>query len=219
MPECVVTVVYEAFAVEDVLMTCPLATGVCTYTVAARPDTAVVVVVNAPVQAVVMVVNDTVAGAVWTGATVEDDEDEVVDATEEDEEVDATEEDDEDDDFVDDEAIEDEEDEETIEADDEMDELLEVTEEAEDDDEETELDDEDENTDLEEDATLDEEEGMTLAMLDKTDVGRTAILDDDDDEGAGQLIAFELMLSATLVRLKYASILRIFNTLSEVGGP
>lgn len=210
MPECVVTVVYEAFAVEDVLMTCPLAKGVCTYTVAARPDTAVVVVVKAPVQAVVMVVNDTVAGAVWTGATVEDDEDEVVDTTEEDEE---------DDDLVDDEAIEDEEDEDMIEADDEMDELLEMTEEAEDDDEETELDDEDEDTDLEEDTTLDEDEGMTLAMLDKTDVGRTAILDDDDDEGAGQLIAFELMLSATLVRLKYASILRIFNTLSEVGGP
>ena len=56
--------VYEAFAVEDVLMTCPFAKGVCTYTVAARPDTAVVVVVNVPVQAVVIVVNETVAGAV-----------------------------------------------------------------------------------------------------------------------------------------------------------
>lgn len=190
---------------------------------AASPDTAVVVVVKVPVQAVVMVVNDTVAGAVWTGATEEVDEDEVVDAIEEDEEVDATEEDAEeaDDDLTDDEAIEDEEDEETIEADEEADEVVETTEATEDDDEETELDDEDEETELEKGATLDEGKGMTLAILDKTDVGRGTILD-DDDEGrttAGQLIAFELMLSATLVRLKYASMLRIFNTLSEVGGP
>jgi hypothetical protein len=221
VPECVVTVVYEAFAVDDVLTTCPLAKGVCTYTVATRPETAVVVVVNAPVQAVVTVVNDTVAGAVWTGAPLEDDEDEVVDAIEED------------DDLLD-EATDDEVKDETIEADEEADE--------EDKSDEDELDarevfDEDDEAELEEEATLDEDEEATLAELDETDVGRRAILDDEgrrailddegriamlDDEGrttAGQLLGFDLMLSATLVRLKYASILRIFNTLSARGGP
>ena len=205
-------------------MTCPFFAGVCTYTVAARPDTAVVVVVNVPVQAVVIVVNETVAGAVWTGATEVVDEDEVVGATEEDEEEDATDEDE--DDLVDDEAIEDDEDEETTEADEEVEEVLEATEEAEEDDEETELDEEDEETELEEEATLeegatlDEEEGSRLARPDTIDVGRGAILNDDEGRTtAGQLMAFELMLSATLVRLKYASMLRIFNTLSAAGGP
>ena len=81
----------------------------------------------------------------------------------------------------------------------------------------------DEETELEEGATLDGdetelEEGATLDE-DETDVGSRAILDAEGRTTAGQLKGFELMLSATLVRLKYASILRIFNTLSFSGGP
>jgi hypothetical protein len=138
--------------------------------------------------------------------------------------VDATEEDD----FVDDGATEDEEDDEATRAD-EVDEVLEATDEEEDDEDENELDEADEETALEEGATieegatLDEDREITPARLETTDVGRTAIDDDDDDDEesttAGQLLGFELMVSATLVRLKYASILRIFNTLSAAGGP
>jgi hypothetical protein len=166
--------------VEDVLMTCPFFKGVCTYTVAARPETTVVVAVTAPVQAVVTVVNDTVAGADWTGTTMVDDKEDVDDEVEG---VDATEEDD----LVDkDEATEA----------DEVDEVLEATDEDED-----ELDDADEETALEEEATLDEDRGSTLATIDGRDVGRETTLD-DEAATAGQLLGFELMLSATLVRLK-----------------
>jgi hypothetical protein len=169
-------------------MTCPFFKGVCTYTVAARPETTVVVAVTAPVQAVVTVVNDTVAGADWTGTTMEDDKEDVVDEAEELEGVDATEEDD----LVDkDEATEA----------DEVDEVLEATEEEEDDEDEDELDDADEETALEEEATLDEDRGGTLATIDGRDVGRETTLD-DEAATAGQLLGFELMLSATLVRLK-----------------
>jgi hypothetical protein len=167
--------------VEDVLMTCPFFRGVCTYTVAARPETTVVVAVTAPVQAVVTVVNDTVAGADWTGTTMEDDKEDVVDEAEDDDLVDR-------------------EDDEAPEAD-EVDEVLEATDEEEDNKDEDELDDADEETALDEEATLDEDRGSTLATIDGRDVGRETTLD-DEAATAGQLLGFELMLSATLVRLK-----------------
>jgi hypothetical protein len=73
------------------------------------------VVVSVPVHAVVIVVNDTVAGAVCTGATVVDDEVEVVGRADDDKVVDAIEDEEvldtikEDDDLVDEGATEDEE--------------------------------------------------------------------------------------------------------------
>jgi hypothetical protein len=159
----------------------------------------------------------------------------VLDETEDDEVLDATEEDD---GLVDDGATEDEEDEEDDETTwvDETDEVVEATEEEEADEDEDELNEEDEDTALGEAETLDEEgateleEGAridgdketTLARVDERDVGSEMTLEDDDDDEAttaGQLLGLDLMLSATLVRLKYASILRIFNTLSAVGGP
>jgi hypothetical protein len=110
---------------------------------------------------------------------------------------------------------------------DEADDVLEATEE-----EATELDEADDETVLEEGATLDEEteveegatfdedEPTTLARPDGSIVGRDTILEAEEGNTiAGQLLGFLLMLSATLVRLKYASILRIFNTLSAAGGP
>lgn len=71
----------------------------------------------------------------------------------------------------------------------------------EDDDEVVDVADEEEDDDL-----VDDEEETTL---------------DDDDEAAtaGQLPGFELIVFATEVRLKYASMLRIFSTLSAKGGP
>jgi hypothetical protein len=122
---------------------------------------------------------------------------------------------------------------------DEADEVLGVTEEEDDAEVATELDEADDETALEEGATLDEEgatldeetevkEGATLdedneIMLARPDgrvVGRDTMLEAEEGKTtAGQLFGFALMLSATLVRLKYASILRIFNTLSARGGP
>jgi hypothetical protein len=121
----------------------------------------------------------------------------------------------------------------------EADEMLEATEERADAEVATALDEADNETVLEEGATLDEEgatldeeigaeEGVTLdedneIMLARPDgrvVGRDTILEAEEGKTtAGQLLGFALILSATLVRLKYASILRIFNTLSARGGP
>jgi hypothetical protein len=122
---------------------------------------------------------------------------------------------------------------------DEADEVLGVTEEGDDAEEATELDEADDATaldggasldeegatldediEVEEEATLDEDNEIMLARPDATDVGRDTTLEaEEGDTTAGQLLGFVLMLSATLVRLKYASILRIFNTLSARGGP
>lgn len=90
--------------------------------------------------------------------------------------------------------------------------------------EEATLDGEDERLDDEEDTAVDE--GATLDDEDErpdddeeTAVDEAATLEDEDETTAGQLMTLLEMSSAVEVRLKYASILRIFSTLSAVGGP
>lgn len=93
--------------------------------------------------------------------------------------------------------------------------LAAATEEVVDDDEVVNVADEEE-----EDDNLVDDEEATLDELDDTDVEEAATLDGDDEAAtAGQLPGFELMVLATEVRLKYASMLRIFSTLSARGGP